>query len=533
MSSRWILISSLLRRLQKDIRIEKDNEYALQLSIYCQSLKKAPCPRPLNAVPSSLVDRNHLHNDENYDRLLLNRQYSLLNQLDHSIDFNRFSVDAEYRRQTILGLFMCENPVLDSAEQLAIQNNLSIDECHQTYLEYLLTNSDLPLNEIRKRIKPFLTSERMKKNRQVILDLVKRLHTNVFPLIAGNDIERLKLFYDMKKSLGDTTHAHRHIQAIQQLSSILHRDFDYKLFLSTPELFVAKYCNDSNLVPIALAVDQVKLASSLLMDSFSIYSSYVKTNPSSSILFDLFTRMESDERFPSLIDQLTSTESGLALDRRIAILEYFHANSHRHHTQVESSVAVKLRERLVRLAVLSQLSSNYSDEQLNLLDQCQHTEQQEELLATLLLEHGHVRSILLVKNQLFESISLRRILTMAITELSNKLKLGQEQSYSTLNELLEHLSSETMDEKELLSCLQDLCREETIDRRVRFQLIDKLDRVRCHRHSCRKEREMGVFSRCLTRPIWARMTFSCSNNIVCQHFSRHSIHSNRYRRVNQ
>ena len=419
-----------------------------------------------------------MHNDENYDRLLLNRQYSLLNQLDHSIDLTRFSVDAEYRRQTILGLFMCENPSLDSAEQLAIQNNLSIDECHQTYVEYLLTNSSLPLNEIRKRIKPFLTSERMKKNRQVILDFVKRLHSNVFPLIAGNDIERLKLFYDMKKSLGDSTHAQRHIQAIQQLSSILHLDFDYKLFLSTPELFVGKYCTDSNLVPIALAVDQVKLASSLLMDSYSIYSSYVKQNPSSAILFDLFARMESDERFPSLIDQLTSNESGLSIDRRIAILDFFNKDSLPHHTEPESSVFAKLHERLLRLRVLSQLSSDYSDDQLNHLDQCEHTKQQEELLATLLLERGQVQSLVLVKNQLFESISLRRILTMAITELSHRAKLGQEQSYSTLNDLLGHLSNETMDEKELLSCLQDLCREETIDRRVRFQLIAQLDRVR-------------------------------------------------------
>ncbi|CAF3167855.1 unnamed protein product, partial [Rotaria sp. Silwood2] len=34
-----------------DILIEKDNEYALQLSIYCQSLMKSSIPRNLNVIP--------------------------------------------------------------------------------------------------------------------------------------------------------------------------------------------------------------------------------------------------------------------------------------------------------------------------------------------------------------------------------------------------------------------------------------------------------------------------------------------------
>jgi hypothetical protein len=184
---------------------------------------KSPIPRNINVIPSSVIDKTLIENNENYERMLQNRQYSILKQLDNSIDLNRFKNDSEYRRLTILGLFMCDSPSFEYGEQLAIKYDISIDECHHSYFEHLLTNSNLSLNDIRKKMKPFLTSERMKRNRQIKLDLVKRLHSNVFPFIDGKDYERLKLFYDIKKSLGDLTHAQKHIQAIQQLTSILNQ----------------------------------------------------------------------------------------------------------------------------------------------------------------------------------------------------------------------------------------------------------------------------------------------------------------------
>ena len=164
-----------------------------------------------------MVEAKDLKDNENYDRLLLNREYSLLRQLDDSIDFSRFEMDEEYRRLTIVGLFMCDTPSFDSAEQLAMKYNLSIDHCHHSYLEHLLTNSSFTLTEIRQRLKPLLNSERLKKNRQVKLELVKRLHSNVWPLIDGKDLPRLKLFYELKKALGDLTHAQKHLQVLQEL----------------------------------------------------------------------------------------------------------------------------------------------------------------------------------------------------------------------------------------------------------------------------------------------------------------------------
>ncbi|CAF3001080.1 unnamed protein product [Rotaria sp. Silwood2] len=57
------------------------------------------------------------------------------------------------------------------------------------------------------------------------------------------------------------------------------------------------------------------------------------------------------------------------------------------------------------------------------------------------------------------------------------LESGNEDSYLRLNNLLESISMDDIDKKELFSCLQKMCRSELIDRRVRFKLIDKLDRM--------------------------------------------------------
>ncbi|CAF4171172.1 unnamed protein product [Rotaria sp. Silwood2] len=199
-----------------------------------------------------IINKTLIENNENYNRLLKNRQYSILNQLDNSIDLNRFENDNEYRRLTILGLFMCDDPSFEYGEQLSIEYNISIDE-------------------------------------------FKPLHTNVFPFIDGKDFERLKLFYDIKKSSGDLTHAQKHIEAIQQLTNILNQDFDYKYFLSSPELFIEKHANDSNIINLGLALDQIKISSSFIISSSWIYSYYLRCNPLSSLIFDLLNRITKGE----------------------------------------------------------------------------------------------------------------------------------------------------------------------------------------------------------------------------------------------
>ncbi|CAF4378906.1 unnamed protein product, partial [Adineta steineri] len=78
---------------------------------------------------------------------------------------------------------------------------------------------------------------------------------------------------------------------------------------------------------------------------------------------------------------------------------------------------------------------------------------------------------------LFNDISIPRVLQLTIEKISHMIKSGDENSHLILNNLLESISLDEIDEKELFLCLQQMCRSDTIDRRVRFKLIDKLDKM--------------------------------------------------------
>ncbi|CAF3383439.1 unnamed protein product, partial [Rotaria sp. Silwood2] len=165
---------------------------------------KSTIPRNLNAIPSMIINKTLIENNENYKRLLKTRQYSILNQLDNRIDLNRFENDSEYYCLTIMSLFMCDNSSFEYGEQLAIKYNISIDE-------------------------------------------FQCLHTNVFLFIDGKDYERSKLFNDIKKSLRDLTHAQKHIQAIQQLNNILNNG-DFQLLVGAGDI------NESRVIDSAFAL---------------------------------------------------------------------------------------------------------------------------------------------------------------------------------------------------------------------------------------------------------------------------------------
>ncbi|CAF4811026.1 unnamed protein product, partial [Rotaria sp. Silwood2] len=65
----------------------------------------------------------------------------------------------------------------------------------------------------------------------------------------------------------DLTHAQTHIQDIQQLTNIPNNDFDHKFSLSSPELFIEKHSNDSDIINLGLALDQIKISTSLIITS--------------------------------------------------------------------------------------------------------------------------------------------------------------------------------------------------------------------------------------------------------------------------
>jgi len=448
----------------------RDNEYSLQLSIYCQSLMKSVRPCRLNSIPSSIIDvqdeKDPLQK-ELYERLKLTREYSLLTQLDKTIDLKRFEFDEEYRRSTIFGLFMFDDPKFDLAEQLAMKYQISIDQCHHVYFEYLLTNSSLKIVEIRKRLKPFLNSERLKKNRQIKLDLVKRLHSNVWPLIDGKNHEKLKLFYEIKKSLGDGQHAQKHIETLKMFADIFPFEFDYKFFLNSPEKFIEVYSNDENIYRLAQCVDQLKISSSTILTSNSIWIFFIKTNSSRNEIFHFVDQIDSEEDFRSIVDFLISNCS---IRQRI-----------RHLEKVVQQKNYPIEENLCRRFENLKFFDKFLDEQnendFNQLDLSTTNEEKERLIAKIYLYQQNIEILYFLSQRIFPQISMKNLLQILVEEFHQEIESTKDEKSLKLKNLLENLTFDRFDRNVLFDSFQNLSRLETLDRRIRFQLIEQINRM--------------------------------------------------------
>jgi hypothetical protein len=199
-------------------------------------------------------------------------------------------------------------------------------------------------------------------------------------------------------------------------------DFDYKLFLSSPEKFIEKYANDSNIINLGLALDQVKASSSLIITSNWIYSYYLRYNPLSLLIFDLLNRITSFEDFRFLINHLISSRDILSITKRIEIIEFLIKLILSKEDEQWKTFEELLNNYLLRLQILSKFSIDYSQDELNQLDQCEDIEQQEEILSDILSKHGQFNLIIYLKNSIFNEISINRILQLTIEKISQNIK---------------------------------------------------------------------------------------------------------------
>jgi hypothetical protein len=199
-------------------------------------------------------------------------------------------------------------------------------------------------------------------------------------------------------------------------------DFDYKLLLSSPESFIEKYSDDSNILDLGSALDQVKASSSFIITSSWIYSYYLRYNPLSSLIFDLLNRITTFEDFQFLINNLISSNNILSIDKRIEIIEFSIKLLLFKEDEQWKTLEELLNKRFLRLKILSKLSSDYSQDEINQIDQCQNIQEQEQISSDILTKHGQFSLIIYLKNSIFDEISVYRILRLTIEKLSQKIK---------------------------------------------------------------------------------------------------------------
>lgn len=191
--------------------------------------------------------------------------------------------------------------------------------------------------------------------------------------------------------------------------------------MSSPESFVEKYGNDSNIINLGLALDQVKVSSSLIMTSSWIYSYYLRFNSLSSLIFDLLNRITTFEDFNLLINHIISSRNILSINKRIEIIEFSKNLIQSKDDEQWKTLENLLNQQLLRLETLSKLSTNYSQEELNQLDSSETIEQQENILSDILSQHGQFDLIIYLKTHIFHELSIHRILQLTIEKISQNI----------------------------------------------------------------------------------------------------------------
>ncbi|XP_019619051.1 PREDICTED: neuroblastoma-amplified sequence-like [Branchiostoma belcheri] len=127
-------------------------------------------------------------------------QVSMLKNLGKGVDVSRFLSDEEYKRETILGLAMTlDLSVLEAAVSMATQYRIPVWEVHMAYLEFLFTDSQLPVKSIEEKLSETDTLAVLASSPD---EMAQQMEGSVYPSLAGTDHAALLYYYQVMSGSG-------------------------------------------------------------------------------------------------------------------------------------------------------------------------------------------------------------------------------------------------------------------------------------------------------------------------------------------
>ncbi|XP_014673695.1 PREDICTED: neuroblastoma-amplified sequence-like isoform X2 [Priapulus caudatus] len=173
-------------------------EYIQQLFLNnpADVIKQAKSVNDVGRGASLLVRLQH------YDKVLTDyMQAKVLQGLRKGVDVVRFAQDAEYKRETILGLSMSLEPeVYDVAVSLAESYNVPLWEVYMCHLEFLFTESGMTTPEVEAQLERLDILPQLQSEPAVLWE---RMRTYVYPSIHGTDHARLLYYYSTLQACGE------------------------------------------------------------------------------------------------------------------------------------------------------------------------------------------------------------------------------------------------------------------------------------------------------------------------------------------
>ncbi|XP_041277115.1 neuroblastoma-amplified sequence [Onychostruthus taczanowskii] len=145
---------------------------------------------------SNLINQLHYYNE----RLLDFTQAQTLQGLGKGVDVQRFTADAQYKRETILGLAeTLEENVYKIAISLAQRYSVPLWEVYMTHLEFLFTDSGLSTLEIEERAQSLGLFDTLKTSPETFHEHMAKY---VYPSIEGQDHQRLLYYFTLLENCG-------------------------------------------------------------------------------------------------------------------------------------------------------------------------------------------------------------------------------------------------------------------------------------------------------------------------------------------
>nr|KAG5692694.1 hypothetical protein BaRGS_008557 [Batillaria attramentaria] len=263
--------------LQARSLLQRQTGLALEVSQYYYALQVyaalRPCPNPHPASlylqpPSRIAQLVMLHLKAHPERewppavsplvpLLMQcrtrlqdwHQAQALQRLAPGVDVVRFTQDAEYKKETILG--SCEEEVYGMAVSLAERYQLPLWDIYMAHLEYLFSDSGLSTEELRERISRLNILDTLKQQPS---EFCSRLYTHVYPTVAGSDHARLLYLFGLLEGLDKERHlcglpATEHIKLLKKLKPLA-ADIDYVRLIddkTPPKDILAPYLTSANI----------------------------------------------------------------------------------------------------------------------------------------------------------------------------------------------------------------------------------------------------------------------------------------------
>ncbi|XP_053405478.1 NBAS subunit of NRZ tethering complex-like [Mercenaria mercenaria] len=150
------------------------------------------------------------------------RQAKILKKLDRGIDTERFTSDAEYKTETILGLAMTiEDSIYNISVSLAERYDIPQWQVYATHLEFLLCDSGLSVEELQARVDKLNIIEVLRSRPD---EFCERMNTYVYPSLDGTDHQMLLFYYSTmqgcEKVLQGRLTADNHVKLLKRLKSV-------------------------------------------------------------------------------------------------------------------------------------------------------------------------------------------------------------------------------------------------------------------------------------------------------------------------